>query len=203
MDKAALLVRVSTAEQSTDRQITELTEYAGARGYTIVEVISETVSGAKKNAERKGIQRLLLLAQSKKINKVLIHEVSRLGRNTPEALATLETLHDHKVSVVVKNYQIETLNADGSVNSMGLFLTTILLDIGRMERATLIERVKSGLTEAKRKGKVLGRPAGSKKDICKQHPKVMKYLKAGQSIRETAKLAGVGVSTVQRVKKQL
>lgn len=203
MNKVAILVRVSTADQNYDRQISELTEYAASKNYEVVEVITETVSGAKKNSERKGIQQLLQLAKGKKINKVLIHEVTRLGRDTPEVLATLSTLHELKVAVVVKNYQIETLNADGTVNSMGQFLFTILADVGRMERLTLIERVKSGLQEAKRKGKTLGRPEGSTKDLVTEHPKVVKYLRAGHSVRETAKLSEVAPSTVQRVKKAL
>ncbi|SFG87364.1 recombinase family protein [Pontibacter chinhatensis] len=203
MNRVAILVRVSKADQSYDRQVTELTEYAASREFKVIELITETVSGSKKNSERKGIQRLLRLAESRKINKVLVHEVTRLGRDTAQVLATMEALHALQVSVVVKNYSIETLNPDGSVNAMAQFLLTILADIGRMERITLIERVKSGLEEARRKGKVLGRPQGSTKDLVRSHPKVVRYLQAGQSIRETAKLCGVGVSTVQRVKKAL
>jgi DNA invertase Pin-like site-specific DNA recombinase len=203
MNKVAILVRVSKADQNYDRQVSELTNYAIDRGYKVVKVISENISGAKCNAERKGIQDLLQLARARKISKVLVHEVTRLGRQTSEVLATLEELHSFKVSVVIMNYNLETLNSNGTVNSMAQFLATLLTDIGRMERATLIERVKSGLAEARRKGKHLGRPIGTTKDIVKQHPKVVKYLKAGNSIRETSKLSGVGISTVQRVKKLL
>ncbi|MCP2045053.1 recombinase family protein [Pontibacter sp. HSC-36F09] len=203
MNNVALLTRVSSSDQSHDRQVTELTEFASSRDYDVVAVVTETVSGAKKNSERKGIQQVIKLAEARKINKVLIHEVTRLGRDTAQVLDTLKSLHANKVSVVVKNYTLETLNPDGTENSMAQFLFTILTDIGRMERMTLIERVKSGMAEAKRKGKHLGRPEGSTKDIVKQHPKVVRYLRSGQSIRETAKLCGVGISTVQRVKKLL
>lgn len=202
--KVALLVRVSTADQKQDRQISELNTFAESKGYTVVSTITETLSGSKKNTDRKAIQDLLQLAKSKKISKVLIHEVTRLGRNTSEVLQVLEELHSYKVSIVVMNYNIETLNQDLTPNAMSQFLVTILTDIGRMERLTLIERVKSGLAEAKRKGKVLGRPKDSKKDTSKmlaEYKPVVKYLKDGYSIRETAKLSDVGISTVQRVKK--
>ncbi|PTX14700.1 DNA invertase Pin-like site-specific DNA recombinase [Pontibacter mucosus] len=206
MNKVALLVRKSTADQSHDRQISELQEFATNKNFKIVEIITETVSGAKKNSEREGIQRLVKLAETKKINKVAIHEVTRLGRATNHVLDTLEKLHSCGVSVVVMNYNLETLNPDGSVNPMAQFLFTILTDIGRMERLTLIERVKSGLAEAKRKGKVLGRPRASVKDKSKmlnEYKHVVKYLHNGYTIRETAKLCDVGISTVQRVKKIL
>ncbi|MCJ8164595.1 hypothetical protein MKJ04_07025 [Pontibacter sp. E15-1] len=95
------------------------------------------------------------------------------------------------------------LKEDGTVNTMAQFLLTILADIGRMERLTLIERVKSGLDEAKRRGKILERPIGTTKSLLKEHPKVVKYLKDNYSIRETAKLCDVSISPVQRVKKLL
>jgi len=202
-NRAAILARVSTSDQSVDRQISELTIYADSKQLEIVEVLTETISGAKKNSERAAIQKLITLAESKKINKVLVHEVSRLGRDTAQVLETLEKLHKLNVSVVVLNYQLETLNADGTQNSMAQFLLTILADIGRMERLTLIERINSGLAEAKRKGKVLGRPEGYKKDLLKEHSKVAKHLKEGRSIAETAAICGVGKSTVQRVRAAL
>ncbi|KAA9338950.1 recombinase family protein [Adhaeribacter soli] len=204
--KTAILVRVSTQDQSHSRQLTELTEYAEARGLQVVETITETISGSKSNNERKAIQQLLKLAKAKKINKVLIHEVTRLGRNTAELLATLEALHALKVSIVVKNYNLETLNPDGSVNSIAQFMFTLLADVGRMERATLIERVRSGMQEAKRKGKHVGRPQGTtkaKEDLLKQYKSIVKCLNEGQTVRNTATLTGKGVSTVMRVKKLL
>lgn len=204
--KVALLIRVSSADQNHQRQIEELTTFADSKGYSIIETITETVSGAKKNSERKGIQQLLKLAETGKIKKVLIHEVTRLGRDTQQVLTTLETLHAYKVSVHVMNYNLETLNPDCSVNPMAQFLFTILADIGRMERITLIERTKSGMEQAKRNGKILGRPKGSSKEadhILKEYSKVVKCLKEKHSVRNTAKICNVGASTVQRVKKLL
>lgn len=206
MNKVALLTRVSTVDQSNDRQITELKAYAADKNYEIIEIITETISGAKKNEERKGLQQILELASKKKINKVLIHEVTRLGRDTAQVLNTLENLHKVKVSVVVMNYHLETLNPDGSLNSMAQFLFTLLVDIGRMERMTLITRVKSGMQQAAKNGVHCGRPKGTTKDrekILTEYKKVVKYLNDGYTIRETATLCEIGTSTVMRVKKLL
>jgi DNA invertase Pin-like site-specific DNA recombinase len=204
MHKVAILTRVSTLDQSNDRQVTELTEYAKERSWQIVDTVTETVSGATANKKRVGLQKVLELARKKKVNKVLIHEVTRLGRDTSQVLQVLEELHKLGVSVVVKNYQLETLNSDGSVNSMAQFLFTLLADIGRMERLTLKERVKSGMALAKQRGKHIGRPLGSAKttaDVQKEYKKVIASLNRGNSVRETAKQCEVSVSTVQRVKR--
>jgi len=80
------------------------------------------------------------------------------------------------------------------------------MGFAEMEREQLRERVKSGLENAKRKGKQLGRPNGSTKsdqDILKQYPAIVKQLKAERSIRETAKLCDVANGTVQKVKQAL
>ncbi|RNI23382.1 recombinase family protein, partial [Rufibacter latericius] len=184
-NKVALLARVSTRTQSTDRQISELTEYATSQGWETVQTFEEVISGTKQNEDRPILQEVLKLAEEKKINKLVVHEVSRLGRKTLQVLKTLEVLHAHKVSVVIRNHGIETLTPEGKVNPVANLILTILADLADMERGLLVERIHSGLEEAKRKGKKLGRKEGTTKDLLKQHPKVIKYLKAGHSIAET------------------
>ena len=70
----AILVRVSTAKQETARQISELRQYADGKGYEILEVCEETVSGSAGNDERHGLRRAEQLALEGKIKKVLVHE---------------------------------------------------------------------------------------------------------------------------------
>lgn len=205
--KVALLVRVSSNEQSYDRQVSELTEYAKSHNWEIVSIIEEKISGSKtKLADRPSIKQLFKLVESHKVQKVLISEVTRLGRRTKDLLEVIEFLHEHKVSLVVYNYRMETLDHRGRVNSMTQFMITILADIGRMETETLSERTKSGLDEARRKGKQLGRPKGSSlsgQQLLQQYPGIVKDLKEGMSIRRTAAFRKVSVDTVQRVKKAL
>ena len=77
----AILVRVSTKRQETERQVHELHAVAAARGWQVVEVIEEDgVSGAARDADRHGLARVEALAAAGAIRKVLVHEVSRVGR---------------------------------------------------------------------------------------------------------------------------
>lgn len=79
----------------------------------------------------------------------------------------------------------------------------LLAEMARAERETLSERIISGLAEARRKGRKLGRPAGSgydNKTFLAKHSDIIRKLKEGHSIRNTAKITGKGGSTVQRVK---
>lgn len=197
MTKAAIFVRVSKQSQDYERQIHDLTAYAERQGYTVVKTIAEKVSGAKSNDERHGITELLSLAASGGIQKVLVTEVSRLGRRTSEVLRVLEELSDRGVSVYAQNYNLETLTPDGKRNPIASLLFTLL------ERETLVERINSGLAEARRKGKTLGRPIGTAKDneqFLKENAPVVRLLKQDFSYRQVAKLAGVSVNTVRKVK---
>ena len=82
-------------------------------------------------------------------------------------------------------------------------MLALLAEMARSETETLRERTNSGLAEARRKGVKLGRPSGtslSGDDLLTKHRDVVKALKAGQSVRNPAKITGKGPSTVQRVK---
>ena len=206
MTPVAIFVRVSKQSQDYERQIADLTQYAIKQGYTIVATIAEKVSGAKRNAERKGIRDLLTLAAERRITKVLVSEVSRLGRRTSEVLRVVEELTDCGVSVYAHNYNLETLTPEGRRNPVASLLFTLLAEFSRLERETLIERIHSGLEEAKRKGKVLGRPVGTTKEraaLLKEYTAVVRCLKQGLSLRQAAKVSDVSVNTVRKVKAAL
>ena len=76
----AILVRVSTDKQTTDRQKAELLAYADSKGFSVVEVVEETISGKASAVDRTGLKRIEELAESGIIKKVLVHEVSRVAR---------------------------------------------------------------------------------------------------------------------------
>lgn len=201
--RAVIYVRVSTKGQNTQRQIDDLSSLAKKKGWQISKIIEEKISGAAKNKDRVGVQELLQLAREQKIDKVVVQEVSRLGRSTAQILKVVEELTDRGVSIYVQNYSMETLKEDGSRHPMAQFMFTMLAEFSRLEREHITERIYSGLERAKRQGKTLGRPKGSKldkSDLLKKYPKVVRELKAGLSIRKTAKLCDVSVDTVQRVK---
>ena len=200
----AILVRVSTAKQETDRQVSELRTYAATKGYEIAEVCEETVSGRADESERNGLKRAEELASSGKIKKVLVHEISRLARKNSIAHKFVETLEEHGVSLYWHAQGIETLLPNGKRNPAAGIMLALLAEMARSEVELLRERINSGLAEARRKGVKLGRPRGStlnREVFLQNHRDIVRQLKEGQSVRHTAKITGKGVSTVQRVKR--
>jgi DNA invertase Pin-like site-specific DNA recombinase len=199
----AILVRVSTKRQETDRQISDLTQYAAQKGYSVLEICRETVSGRADENERQGLTRALELATSGAVRKVLVHEISRLARKSSIVHKFVETLEECGVSLYWHQQGFETLLANGKRNPSAAIMLAILAETARSEIETLVERIRSGLAEARRKGRVLGRPKGScvqPAAFLERHRDVIRQLRAGQSIRNCAKITGKGNSTVQRVK---
>lgn len=193
--------RVSTLIQDYDRQINELTAICTQRGWLVRSVLQK-ISGAKKNAERKELSRMIEYIKAQHIDKVLVTELSRLGRDTLQVLQVIETLNDMKVSLFIQNYNIETLNEDGKVNAMSQFLITILAEIARMERKTIRERMNSGYKNFREQGGVVGRKQGytkSEDQMRQQYSQEIKLLRKGLSLREVSKLTGHSVNTVRKV----
>jgi DNA invertase Pin-like site-specific DNA recombinase len=198
--KVAIYVRVSRKDQDYHRQINDLQTVADAKGYTVIETIKEKVSGSKR--DRDGIKRLLELGESKTICKVLVTEVSRLGRKTVDVLKMVEMLTELGVSIYVHNFGIETIQANGRRNPMVSMMFTMLAEFASMEREFLIDRTVSGLERAKKNGRVLGRPIGTTKDkeqLRDEYKPVIRTLKQGISIRKTAKIHALSINTVRRV----
>jgi DNA invertase Pin-like site-specific DNA recombinase len=198
-----ILVRVSTHKQETRRQLAELTNYAESKNYSIVEVCEESISGDAEANERHGLKRAEELAGAGKIKKVLVHEISRVARRNSVTHRFVETLEGFGVSLYWHAQGIETLLPNGKRNPAAGIMLALLAEMARSELEVLRARIMSGLAEAKRKGVKLGRRIGSRITSAKflhKHRDVVRLLKAGQSIRNTAKLAGKGISTVQRVR---
>jgi DNA invertase Pin-like site-specific DNA recombinase len=205
MIPVALFARVSSNTQDCKRQLADLSSVANRNGWLVVSTITTTVSGSKKRrSERADINQLIELAKAQKIKKVLITEVSRLGRRSSETYMLLEQLTELGISIYVHNYGMETLLANGKRNPAASLIFVIFNEQARTEVELLSERIRSGQAEAKRQGKHIGRKSGSFKSIEQiklEYPKVIKYLEAGTyTIREIAQLAGVASGTVMKVK---
>ena len=202
----AILVRVSTQKQETDRQISELETYANSKGYEIIATEKETISGRADDDERAGLRKVEELARTGKIKKVLVHEISRLARKNSVVHKFVETLEEYGVSLYWHAQAIETLLANGKRNPAAGIMLALLAEIARSEVETLRERIKSGLAAAKRKGVILGRRKGTTLDpkvLLEKHRDIVRRLKSGQSIRVTAAICKKGISTVQRVKEAM
>lgn len=204
---AVIYARVSSVSdrQDTARQIQDLTRYANAQEIEVVSIFEGHISGAKKNEERQVLTDCLEYCTANPVNYLLLSELSRLGRSTLQVLRSLEILHEAKVSVYIQNLGLYTLQKDGKVNPIVSILITILAEMSNIERSNIVYRLNSGRANYIAKGGKLGRKVGSTKTEEKkreEYKEVIQLLKKGYSIRNVAKLQGLGISTVQRIKNQ-
>ena len=207
MDKVVILARVSTDKQEYQRQVNELTDYCQRVGWSVEAVFSNKVSGAKRIEERSEIMDLIEYVRANNIDKVVCLEISRLGRNTLEALKVIQCLNENGVSLYVKNYNLETLNPDGRVNPVASLICTILLEIASMERLTIKERMASGrdqyIAKCRKEGVKMGRPATYRKSMYtykQQYSREIALLKKGISLRNIAAITGTSVNTLRKLK---
>lgn len=203
--KAVIYARVSSVSdrQDTSRQIEDLRKYANLRDIEVVATFEEHISGAKKNEERQVLTDCLEYCTTNSVHYLLLSELSRLGRSTLQVLRSLEVLHEAKISVYIQNLGLYTLQPDGKVNPIVSILITILAEMSNIERSNIVYRLNSGRSNYIAKGGKLGRKTGSIKTEEKkreEYKEVIQLLKKGYSVRNVAKLQGIGISTVQRVK---
>ena len=205
-DKVVILARVSTNKQDYDRQVVELTEYCNRVGWEVAEVFANKVSGAKAVEERAEIVDMIEYIKANAIQRVVVLEISRLGRNTLEALKVIQTLNEKGVSLYIKNYNLETLNPDGKPNPVASLITTILLEIASMERLTIQERMASGrdkyIAKCRETGVKMGRPSSYRKsddEYKEQYSKEISLLRKGISLRNIYAITGTSVGTLRKL----
>ena len=203
--KVVLLCRVSTERQDYTRQVRELTGYCKSAGWDIDRIFANKVSGAKRNLDRPEILDMIDYIRTHQIDKVCVLEISRLGRNTLEALKIIQILNKNKVCLFIKNYNLETLT-DGKINPVASLICTILLEIGQMERNTIRERMESGrnqyISRCREANIKMGRPDSYRKSDEKrkeQYSKEISLLRKGLSLRQIAALTGTSVSTIRKL----
>lgn len=207
MDKVVILARVSTDKQEYRRQVNELKSFCQKMDWEIIGTFTNKISGAESLENRKELIEMIEFVRSNDVQRVVCLEISRLGRNTLEALKVIQILNENKVSLYIKNYSLETLNSDRSINPVASLICTILLEIASMERLTIRERMKSGraqyIEKCRKEGIKMGRPSSYKKDLesyKQQYQKEIVMLKKGISLRNIATLTGTSVNTIRKVK---
>jgi len=208
MIKAVIYSRVSSESerQDTERQTKELIEYANKMGYSIINVYEEKVSGFKKNEQRPVFSQLLSDVRTNQIDKILVWELSRIGRSVLHSLQNIQTLHDLKVGIYIKNFNIETLNDDKTPNSLAMFMVQILFSVAAMESQMTLSRLQSGYrNHIKKNGKSsVGRKKGDTDcddTILERHSDVVKLLKRDLSIRNISAITQKSTNTVLKVKR--
>lgn len=203
---AVIYARVSSVgdRQSTERQVKDLTGYAEYKGLEVRKVFEEHISGAKRNEDRPVLCEAIEFCKGNGIGTLLVSELSRLGRNAFEVLASVKTLIDSGINLYIQKEQLSLLDEEGHPSLFAPIMIATLSTCAQLERENITFRLQSGRKQYVEKGGRLGRKKGSIKTVDQkkeEYRKVIEYLKKGYTIRDVAKLSGKGVSTVQRVKK--
>lgn len=186
MTRAAIYLRVSTAEQHVDNQAPEVEQLAQSRGWHVVGTYSEKVSAAAK--VRPEFDRLLRDAHQGKFEYILVWSLDRLGRSM---LGNLQVVLDlDRKGVKVISVRESWLDAEGHVRNL---LLGVISWVAEQERLRLTERVRAGIARARRQGVSLGRPKAAI-DLAR----ALQLKSEGASLRTIAHSIGCSTSALQR-----
>ncbi len=180
---AAIYVRVSTEEQKHDLQLQELRQYARRMGWKVIEY-AEKMSSVK---VRPILKELFQDARLRKLDVVLVWKLDRFARSLKELLANIQLLDSMGVRFICVTQGIDT----DKRNPMATFIMQIMGAFAEFERAIIVERVKAGITEARRQGK----PFGRRRRVFRRD-RAIAMRKAGMTFRAIAAELKVPLSTV-------
>ena len=155
-------------------------------------------------------EELIDYVKNNQVDRVVATEISRIGRNTLEALKTIEILNEHKVNLYLANYNIETLGQNGEVNPIARLILTICLEISSYERNLIRYRMKAGYEDYLRRRKEnpelrLGRQGYQKSEESyrEEYAKELSLMRKGISMRNVRQLTGTSLGTLQKLKQYL
>jgi len=190
----AIYKRVSTVEQNTDRQDLQI---EGAK------VFIDKISGSIPLAERPEGKKLMNLIKEGEVTELHVHSIDRLGRNTIDILTTIKLITSYNCNVISQKEGLRML-IDGKPNPIANLMIGILSTLAEFELSRIKERQIEGIAKAKLKNVYAGRTAGTEETIevflnKVKTKEILKYLKAGESVRRTAKLSGASTTLVQKV----
>jgi DNA invertase Pin-like site-specific DNA recombinase len=197
--RAALYLRVSTGEQTTENQRRELETAAEHRGWTIIAIYEDAgISGGKGREKRPGLDTMLKDATRRKFDVVMAWSVDRLGRSLADLITGLQELHGAGVDLFLHQQAVDTTTSAGRAmfGMLGVF--------AEFERAMIRDRVKAGMARIKAGAETKsGRPIGRPKIGADVERRIREQLAAGTGILKTASIVGVGSGTVQKVRRDM
>ena len=194
MERVAIYGRVSTLEQNTDNQINFLQEIVNRNGWELVQVyVDEGVSGTKGRDKRPEFDRLCKDMVRRKFNRILVWDISRLGRSLQHLVEFLNDVQSVNCHLYIHQSGLDTSTPSGRMmfQMVGVF--------SEFERSMISERVKLGLTRVKSKGVKLGRPT---KITTQTKDQIWMLLDRGASLSEVAKSLELSKMSVSRVKRE-
>ena len=196
--RVVLYCRVSTSDQDNDRQERDLREYAERAGFEIVEVFRETLSGIRKAKGKQPIERkrVMALAQDRRMDAVLVTELTRWGRSTQDLMDTLGQLASWDASLIAQTGLTFDLSTP-----QGKLIANLMASLAEFEHDLLRERVRSGIAAAKARGQTFGRKRGYRPSD-KYAAEIWRLDDASLSQRKIAERLGISKTTVNEVLKR-
>lgn len=194
--RVAIYCRVSTSDQDTERQQRDLTEYAERADFEVIEVFKETLSGIRKAKGKQPVERgrVMELAQARKIDAVLVTEMTRWGRSTQDLMDTLGELASWDVSLIAQTGLTFDLSTP-----QGKLVANLMASLAEFEHDLLRERVRSGVAAAKARGQRFGRQPGYRPSDKHAHEVIRLSETQKLSQREIAKRLGLSKTTVNQI----
>jgi len=182
-------LRVSTSQQDTEKNKRDIGAFANEHGFGKVEFIEETVSGHVSWKERKIKE---LIDELKAGDRMILPELSRLGRNTLEIMEMLSVAKEKGISIYdVKN----GWELNGTVQSEVMAFCFSIA--ARIERDLLIQRTSEGRRAAMARGVRFGRPLGKGKSKLDPHKEeIIALLKTGSRQTYISKKYGCTPATL-------
>ena len=194
-----LYTRVSTIEQNPDRQLTNSKEY----DY----VLTDYCSGSIPLYERPKGSEVKKMIDSGTLKKLVIHDVTRIGRNTLDVLSIWTDLTQRGIVIECKNPNIRNIDENGNVDKFSELMLSILSTMSQFEKSLIRERQLEGIKIRKEKGLYGGRRIGTTDTTerflkKKRSQDILNYLNKGTySYDEISKILSVSTTTVTKVKK--
>jgi len=195
LTKICLYLRVSSSSQTTDNQEMELLQLCERRGFNIVETYKETISGNKKNEDRKELSRMLEDMKKRKWTKIVIYDLTRLGRSVSEVVKTLSLLDEYKISLFSWKQNLDT--DDGGMSKMFFYFVSIFSE---MENSLRKSRQMVGIERVKKLGKKYG---GNDFINDEQISKIIDLREEGLSYRKIKEQVNVSLNSIGRVLKEV
>jgi len=190
--KAVLYARVSTSNhgQTTENQLLALREVAQHQGWTIVQELTDEVSGSKGREDRTGFDTLLKGITRGSYDVCLAWSIDRLSRSMTTLVDFMNHLNASKVDLYVHQQAVNTATPAGRM------VFSIFGAIGEFEREIIRARIHAGLHRARLEGKILGRPTNVNAAV-RASVKVLR--EQGWSLHRIAKELHIGVGTTTKI----
>jgi DNA invertase Pin-like site-specific DNA recombinase len=193
-----LYVRVSTLEQRTDRQRVNEKDYD--------KVIEDKCSGTIPMFERQGGIELLNLIEKGIVKSISVWQIDRCGRDLRDIINFLHFTTEKKIPVHFVSQGLSTLDENGVENPIAKMVISLLSIVAEMEKKLILERQKEGIELAKLQKRFLGRKKNTKDDPIKflskpKNKKAMELVKKGYKNIEVARITGLNINTITKVKK--